>query len=413
MKTVWIINQYASTPATGIGGRHHYLARELARLGHRVFLIGAGWHHLLQENETTAKALASEQIEGYTFVRVPVPRYATAHGKGRIRNWFLFRHRIWALRKTLPRPDTILYSSPALVPFGGAARLARHFNARLLFEVRDIWPLTLTELGGAAARHPFIRYMQRIENGAYRTCDAALSNLSHAEDHMLAHGLKPGRFTCVPNGISAAEVASPVPLDTETTNALPKQKFIIGYTGTLGLANKMNVLIDTAALLKDHTDIAFVLVGGGKDKAGLVQQAADLGLDNVTFIDPISKQQVQSMIAHFDLCFLGTSKSPLYRFGLAANKIYDYMYASRPLLLSYSGAGDPATKYDAGLCVPAEDPDALAEAILALKSLPQTERDAMGKRARDAVLTHHEFGALAIKLEGLLFPDLVTKGAEP
>lgn len=385
-----------------MGGRHHYLAQELARLGHRVFLIAAGWHHLLSDAKTSAPDV--EQVDGYTFVRIHVPRYTSAHGLGRIRNWFLFRKGLWALRKSLVPPDAILYSSPGIVAYPGALHLARHFKARLAFEVRDIWPLTLVELGSKSSRHPLITYMQRIEDLAYRTCDVALSNLSHVEEHMLSRGLPEGKFTYVPNGVSISEVSSSDPLNETAKAALPKDKFIVGYTGTLGLANKLDVLLEAAEALRDHDGIAFVLVGEGRNKRALMDHVRKLKLENVTFIDALPKRQIQSMLANFDVCYLGSSRSPLYRFGLAANKLYDYMYAARPLLLSYSGVGDPATTYGAGKRVDAEDAGALADAILWVQSQSLAERKAMGSRAKAALLEKHEYGALAQRLEKVLFP---------
>lgn len=405
MKTVWIINQYASDPETGIGGRHHNFGRELAARGVRVFVIAASWHHLLIAPSSNKAPPLTADRHGYTSVRIPVPPYAGAHGKGRIRNWFLFRHRLWALRKTLPAPDVILYSSPGIIAFPAAARLARHFKARLAFEVRDIWPLSLVEVGGLSARHPLIRYMQRIEDHAYRVCDVAISNLSHAESHMRRRGLGAGRFHFIPNGIDMAEVRNPAPLEDKIRAQIPQCRFIVGYTGTLGLANKTNVLLSAAKILKDDPDIAVVLVGGGKEKPELMKQTARDGLRNVVFIDPIPKAQIQSMLGHFDACFVGAAQSPLYRFGIAANKIYDYLFAGRPLVMSYSGAGDPATAYGAGLTATAEDPEALAAIIRQLKALPQDCRDRMGARGHRAALEHHDYTVIAAKLEQVLFAD--------
>ena len=199
MSRIWIINQYSSTPDTGLGGRHHYLARELSKRGHEVTLVAAQWHHLLAEG--AEKAPEIEIREGFKFVRVPVPRYAHAHDKRRILNWLIFGSRLRHLPKRLGAdPDTILYSSPSLLGFLGALRLARRLRVRMVFEVRDIWPLTLQEVGGQSPRSPLIAWMQRIEDRAYAESDAVISNLPNSVDHMVSRGMDASKFTWIPNG---------------------------------------------------------------------------------------------------------------------------------------------------------------------------------------------------------------------
>lgn len=403
MSTIWIINQYASTPETGMGGRHHYLARELGKRGHKVYLVTASWHHLLRE-PLPDPLPETEQGDGYTLVRVPVPRYAHAHDKKRVLNWFLFRWRLRHLIRRIPdRPDVILYSSPGLIPWPGAERLARKLGARLVFEVRDIWPLTLTEVGGVSASHPLIRYMQRIEDRAYRTADAVISNLPYSVDHMVTRGLGRDRFYWISNGYSADEVATPVPLPVTTRAALPDGVFIVGYTGTVGVANALDVMVDAAELLKDRLDIAFVIVGGGRERAHIADMIAEKGLSNIHMVDPIPKGQIQSMLTTFDVCYVGLTPDPLFRFGVSPNKLFDYMIAGKPIIYGIdSGPYHPVE--GAGIQIPPGDAAALAEAVHTLAALPSETRESMGQTARDRALEHHEYGALAKRLEQVLLP---------
>src|SRR5690606_1625673 len=99
------------------------------------------------------------------------------------------------------------------------------------------------------------------------------------------------------------EVSKKEPLDTSVLSIIPKNKFLIGYTGTIGVANAINDLIEAAKLLKPYRDIHFLLVGNGKEKKDLIQLTREYELENVTFIDAIPKRQVQSIIEHFDICF--------------------------------------------------------------------------------------------------------------
>jgi len=135
-KTVWIINQYASTPEKGMGGRHYYMAREMAKLGYNVYIIGSAKHHLLSEKPVVKDDFLLEKVDGFKFVWVKMPDYEDAHSKQRALNWFVFSWRLRKLEKFIKdKPDVILNSSPSLLSFIGAQRLAKKMRARLVFGV--------------------------------------------------------------------------------------------------------------------------------------------------------------------------------------------------------------------------------------------------------------------------------------
>ncbi|EGR1264336.1 glycosyltransferase family 4 protein [Vibrio cholerae] len=405
-KTVWIVQQYASTPATGIGGRHYYLGRELVKLGYKVYLIASASHHLLREKPVLNQPFKIETLEeGFYFVWVNMPDYTEAHSKQRALNWFLFPWQIQKLaRKIADKPDAVLSSSPSLIAFLGAQRLAKKFKARLVFEVRDIWPLTLTEIGGYSPKHPFIRLMQWVEDKAYRDSDVVVSNLKNSVEHMAGRGMARDKFSWVPNGFSLDEVNQKIPLNHTAAAQLPKNKFIIGYTGTLGVANALQTLVEAAERLQEYTEIAFVLVGAGKEKAALQSLVAEKQLRNIFFIEPIPKVEIQSILSEFDACYIGLTKDPLFRFGVSPNKLFDYLYSGKPIVYGIeSGEYKPIEDAKAGLQVPAQAPEQLADAVLSLYQMPAEERLAMGENGRKAALKQYEYGQLANQLIKVLF----------
>ncbi|MGE3643981.1 MAG: glycosyltransferase family 4 protein [Beijerinckiaceae bacterium] len=405
MSRIWLICHYASTPATGVGGRHHYLARELAKLGHEVSLVAARRHHMLRA-DIDAGALPAEELEsGYRFVRIDVPQYAHAHDKRRLLAWLAFAAKLPGLRRRLnATPDVILYSSPHPIGYLGAERLARACGARLVFEVRDIWPLTLIEIGGHSPRHPLIAFLQWLEDRAYARADAVVSNLEGAIGHMVTRGLNRDKFTWVANGVSLDEVQRPAPLEQEFASQLPTEGLRIGYTGTLGKVNALDTLIEAAALLRDLPDMQILLVGQGRAREELEARRDTLGLTNVRFLGPVPKRQVQSVLAQCDVCYIGWLNSPLYRWGIAANKIAEYLFSGKPVLHGFSGGSDPVGKFEAGLTVAAEDPKALAAAIRSFHAMTEQERLRMGENGRRAALEYFDYAKLAARLENVLLP---------
>ncbi|MEO9275017.1 glycosyltransferase family 4 protein [Marinomonas sp. 5E14-1] len=403
-KTVWIVHQYASTPETGIGGRHFYFARELVKQGYNVYLIASASHHLLRHKVEMDGAYKVEQVDGFNMVWINMPDYQEAHSKQRALNWFVFSLRIQKLALIIPdKPDVVLCSSPSPISFLGAQRIAKKFKARLVFEVRDIWPLTLTEIGGYSPKHPFIRFMQWVEDKAYRESDAVVSNLKNSVEHMVSRGMDKSKFSWVPNGFSLDEVTQNTPLNQETASKLPMDKFIVGYTGTLGVANAIDTLIESAEQLKNNSDIVFVLVGAGKEKRVLQQSVIDKDLDNVIFIDPIPKVEIQAMLSRFDACYIGWLNDDLYRFGIGANKIPEYLYSGKPIIHAYSGAFDPIVESGAGVLVPAQDSVKLADSVLKLYQAPIDERRNMGVNGRKLALAEYEYGELSKFLVAVLF----------
>lgn len=403
-KKIWIINQYASTPETGMGGRHYYLAEELAKQGHQVFLIASSSNHLLRKAPFLEDDFKFEKIsENMHFIWVKLPSYLEAHSKQRVFNWFIFSNKIKKIKNIIKeKPDLILFSSPSPVGYLGSKWLANFYKAQYCFEVRDIWPLTLLELGGYSKNHPFIRLMQWIEDRAYKKSDFVISNLFNAVEHMQSRGMDQRKFNWIPNGFSLHEVSNPEPIDDHIIELFPKNKFIVGYTGTIGVANAIDTLIDAALLSRHNDTIHYVLVGGGKEKETMQERVSSLGLTNITFINPVPKKQIQSVLALFDVCYIGWHKNSLYRFGIAPNKIPEYLYSGRPIIHAFSGNGDPVTIANAGITVGAEDPQAIVTAIEKLKSLSLDDRNEIGKNGHRFAIENLQYKQLSKKILELI-----------
>jgi glycosyltransferase involved in cell wall biosynthesis len=225
-----------------------------------------------------------------------------------------------------------------------------------------------------------------------------VSILPRVREHLEAHGMAPSKLHLVPNGVDPAEWEGaapglPAPLDAALGKLRRQGQFVVGYAGTHGISNALDILIQAAARLRGHP-VAFVLVGGGPDKAALAQQASRLGLDKVHFFDPVPKAQVPALLARFDLAYIGWRRQPLYRFGISPNKLIDYMMAARPILHAVEAGNDPVAEAGCGLTVAPEDPQAVADGILSLLALGEEGRSALGQRGRRFALDNHTYPVL-------------------
>ena len=401
---ILLINHYAGSPRHGMEYRPYYLAREWVRLGHKVRIVASAQSHVrAQSPQLSGQVRLDETIDGIQYTWFETPRYA-GNGIARVRNMAAFVGRLYREGRRLARafkPDLVIASSTYPMDIWPAHRIAKLAAAKLVFEVHDLWPLSPIELGGMSRRHPFIMLVQAAEDYAYRHADVVISMLPKVHEYMQSRGMSLHKLHIVPNGIDPAEwLASGPTLQGTAADILSclKQQglSIIGHAGTQGVANALDILLDTAKLMQGEK-AAFVLVGSGTTREALQQRVQAEGLKNVWFIDPVKKDQIPALLQWFDVAYIGVRRTPLYRFGIAPNKLMDYMMAGRPVLMGIEAGNDPVAEAGCGLTVKPEDPDAAAQGIRTLLALSEDERKAMAQRGKAFMLKNHTYSVLGKK----------------
>ena len=415
------LNHYAGGPDWGMEFRPWSLSREWARLGHQVDILAASFSHVRARQPQVGQvdapllpgSMGSSSREKTRWHWYTSNEYA-GNGVGRVRNIGQFLGRVaWhakAIAQQL-RPDVVIASSTYPMDIWVAARLAqqaKRLGARglLVHEVHDLWPLSPIELSGMSPSHPFIRLCQAGEDWACRHADRVVSMLPNVADHLREHGLAEGKLHIVGNGISPEDwdAAQVQPLRADIAQhvaALRTQgACVVGYAGSHGTPNALEHLLRAAQQLQGQeastaTRLACVLVGDGHEKAALQAQAQSLGLRNVAFFDPVPKAQVPAFLAQVDVAYIGWQDVPIYRFGIAPNKLFDYMMAAMPVLHSVAAANDPVALSGCGLTVAPANPVAIAAGLRQLADMPVPERVAMGARGKPYVLAHHTWPVLA------------------
>lgn len=396
-KVVWIINEYAGTPYHGMEFRHYYLAKELGRMGHAVTIISSSYSHLF----TSLPKKRREIIDGVEYHWLRTFNYGKAHSKTRVLKWILFSIKIFSLPFTHKRPNVILVSPMAPFPILPSWILAKLYGAKLIYEVKDIWPLSLIEIGGFSPAHPIIKLMSYFERFALRQSNEIVSNLQNYGEHIKCNLGISREFHWVSNGVDLEEFKKIELVEDELKNQITgTDKFVVGYAGTIGLANALESFLESAKLLADNQDVLFVLVGDGQAKQKLIDEHGSMS--NVLFFDSVPKRQVQSVLQLFDVCFLGWNKERLYKYGTSANKMFDYMLSERPIVNAYSGDGDMVQLANCGISVEAQNPLEIARAIQKMYDSPKEERERMGRNGRKYVLDFFTYNSLAQKYE-LLF----------
>jgi glycosyltransferase involved in cell wall biosynthesis len=395
-KVIWIVNHYAGSRVHGMEYRHYGLAQQFRRMGLRPIIICAAFHHLLTKLPEERMA----EVDGVPYVWIKARRYEQNDSR-RVLNMVEFSARL-ALQslRELPRPDVVIASSPHPFVAVNGYRLARKHGAKFIFEVRDLWPLTILEVGGHSPRHPFVRAMAWAERLGYERCDYTVSLLGGAKDYMVAHGLDEGKFVYIPNGIDPQvqrENVEPLPAEHGQViqNLKRLGKLIILYSGSHGVVNALENVIEAARLLADEPKIHFLLVGQGPEKDSLQKRARQADLRNVTFLPPVARSQMAALTGAADLGYLGLQKKDLFRYGVSPNKLFEYMAAGLPILFAIDTIHDEVAEAKCGFSIAPEDPQALAATVRRIAQMPQEELRSMGERARQYVQRTHTYEVLA------------------
>lgn len=383
------------------GTRHYEMASYLASGGHCVTVIASQTSYL---TGTTAGAAWEETIDfAQSGGRLTIIRVDTLPGLHRsfVRRVFNFLSFTWnafwaGLR--IKDVDLVWGTTPPIFQAASAWALARLKGAPLLLEVRDLWPAFAVAMN--VLRNPLlIAASEWLERFLYRVADTVLLNSPGFQEHVQARGARHVRI--VPNGADASM------FDPTASGAAFRKlhglegKFVVLYAGAHGLANDLGVVLGAAGELRSEEQIAFVLVGDGKDKPKLQAQAAEMGLGNVHFIAPLAKREMAEALAAANVCIAILKPLPQYA-TVYPNKVFDYLAAGRPVALAIDGVIRRVVEQaGAGVFVPPGDPAAMAAALRQLASQP-AETARLGAAGRAYLQAHFDRPALASQLETVL-----------
>jgi glycosyltransferase involved in cell wall biosynthesis len=302
----------------------------------------------------------------------------------------------------LPRPDLVIGSS--VHPLAGLAGLilARRFDVPFVFEVRDLWPQTLIEMGRIGRRSLLARLLRALERLLYRRAAKVVVLMPGARDYIQYSGVDPTKIVWISNGVDLETFDYRIPPDREPLSVV--------YFGAHGDANGLDYVLQAIAranIGRRPPALMFRFIGDGPRKGSLEALAGDLGLNDVVrFEPPVPKAQIPDIAAQADAFILNVRDLPLYRYGISMNKLFDYLAAGRPIIFAGPAEDNPVAAAGAGLCVPGDDVAGMAAAMESLAVMPYEARVSMGQRGRAYVAQHYSFEKLSARLCAELLPLL-------
>ncbi|KIM12220.1 MAG: glycosyl transferase [Sulfurovum sp. FS08-3] len=401
---IWILNHHALTPVMSGGTRHYDFAKELVKRGHSVTIVASSFHYAKYQEmkEYGDSEYLLEAMDGIQFVWFKTPAYF-GNGIGRVINMLSYTLKALKFMPKLSqnKPDIIVGSSVHLFAVWAAYRLSLRYKVPFIMEVRDLWPQTLIDMG-ISKWHPFILLLGVLEKYLYKKADKIISNLPHAYEY-IGQFVEKEKFVWISNGVDLSNIIY-----------TPKEsngKFVVSYTGSMGVANNLQLLLDVAKRLKDKTNIYFRIVGEGVEKGKLKVFVNENNLLNVSIENSIPKNEVTNILQNSDVLFLSLKDSPLYRFGISLNKLFDYMASGRVIIFAGNSKNNPIKDADAGYGILPNDVIGLEKTILEIYDLPQEKRDAIGQKIRKYAEDNYSIEILVDKFEKLLEDEIRKKNA--
>jgi len=289
--------------------------------------------------------------------------------------------------------DVIVVSSPTFFSIGAAWLLARLKRARLVVEVRDLWPAIFTELGVLTNRR-LIRLLERLELAAYAAADTVIVVSDGFRANLIARGVPADKVHTIRNGVRPGEFDPATPADAQLRARLGANAndCLVLYAGTHGISQGLTSVADAAADLTEEP-IWFAFVGDGADKQRLQDRVAEHGLRNVTLLPSLPHEQVPALLAAADICLVPLRDVPLFS-SFIPSKMFEYLAAGKPVVGALAGEAAQILREAGAWVVPPADSEALAAAIRTLAADPQ-RRQAMGQQGRCYVEKHFDRAMLA------------------
>lgn len=414
---VLYLHQYFATRAGVTGTRSYEFSKYLLSRGHQVTMITSGRRNVPEMTVPPGRDSIEVDVEGIHVVPIAAAYNNPLEGTGmsglqRMGQFSAFARLATKVGRKLPRPDIVFATHTPLTIGLPGMKLARHFGVPFVFEVRDVWPDALINIG--ALTNPIaIWWMRRLAKRIYAAADHIVALSPGMMEGVVSAGVEPEKVTVIPNGCDLQLFRPDVDGAAARRRLGLGQRFTALYFGAMGRANGLDYVLDAAHILKGRgqTNIAIVLHGDGGERARLKERVAAEKLDSVVFSDIVpDKAAVAEIVAAAEVCMTIYAKTT-FETGWSPNKMFDALAAGRPVLINVPGwLRDTIEGNGCGRFVDPQRPESLANEITGLAN-DASARAEMGRQAR--ALAEREFARdiLAARLEQIFLASIAARRA--
>ena len=395
---VLLIHQAFVSPDDAGGTRHYELARRFVDGGHAFSIVASDLSYL-----SGKKCSADEKVQDFDGVKVQRAwTYSALHRSfmWRIVSFLSFMvSSVWAALK-VKNVDLVIGTSPPIFQAVSAWVISVVKWRPFLLEIRDLWPEFAVDMG--VLKNPVLIWLaRRLERFLYARANHLLVNSPAYRDYLIGLGIPAAKISFIANGVDPDMFHVKPSAGGLRDEFQLQNKYLVTYAGAMGMANNLEVVLEAATMLSDVPDVHFLMVGDGKDRPKLEELAQEMNVKNVTFTGSRPKSQMPEILAESDVCLAVLRDIPMFR-TTYPNKVFDYMAASRPVVLAIDGVIRQVIEAaDGGIPVPPGNPQAMANAVRTLFSnRPRSEQ--MGRSARDYVIKFFDRNKQALQFGELV-----------
>lgn len=361
----------------GQSARTHNFARELVAMGHDVTFMTNGFNHFskkeyLKENEK----YRVEEIDGIKVIWLKTFPYHTNGGVARFRNMFSNAWQAYFRSGLIEdSPDIVVGPSVPLFTALSAYLIARKRKAKFIFEIRDVWPQALIDLGYLSDNSLVVKILKKLEAFLYRRADHIVSALPYVYKHITFFGVPKSKISYIPNGVYMEPFKNRSGENEDVNKTL-----IFKYIGNFSATHGVSVIIECAKRLSE-LPAKFVLIGASNESLNRLSSEL-VQYKNISICPVIEKSDVPEELMKSDVLIASVKDTKVYQFGINSNKIYDYLAAGKPIIFAGNTPNNQVLEADAGIVIPPDDVDAMYNAIMLMIEMDIDKRNEMGRKGR-------------------------------
>jgi putative colanic acid biosynthesis glycosyltransferase WcaI len=366
------------------------LARELVRRGHDVTVVTA-FPHYPSGDLYPGYRLALwrwETRDGMRILRTFIFPYHGTRGSLRILNYLSWMMSSIQAGWLAPACDVMYVWHPPLTVGVSAWIIAQLKRVRYVYDVQDLWPESALA-SGLLRPGLLVDVLHRLADWVYARAPRILVVSQAAKEEIRRRGVDPAKISVAPHWIDTTPFARATFRDIRSEFGW-RGRFVVMFAGNLGMVQGLETVIDAAARLRDRDDVLVAFVGDGSDRGRLESMVSDQRLTNVVFAGRHPADEMPDFFRAADALLVHLRPSDIADHAVPT-KILAYLASGRPVICATTGASAELVQTaGAGLVCPPGDPQALAAAIAALASLPETARATLGERGRSYLEAHFE-----------------------
>lgn len=398
---IWLINHYAVPPQFYPLARPSLFAKNLIKMGHDVTIIAASTVHNSDKNlidsKVNIKKITDDEIP---YILIKCPDYQ-GNGVRRVINILEFARKLPKVLDTIEKPDAIVATSFDPISCYAGVKYAKKHGIKAVAEIADLWPETLVQYNNVSPSNPIVRYLRWLEKNIYLKADSIVFTAAGEYNYIIEQGweseIPKDKVFYINNGIDLELFDhNKQYFITKDPELDDDDLFKIVYTGSIRRVNNLAGVLEVAKEVK-NPKVRFLIWGDGDELPKLKKRVESENIGNVIFKGRVEKKYIPYITSKADLNYAHNTASPLFKYGLSFNKIFDYLAAAKPILCDFPANYNPVIMGNAGVSVDSANPKDIAKQIEAFVEMDSRQYNQYCASARRTA-EEYDFSKLTAKL---------------